>query len=144
MEGSVHEYRDKKASTVAGSLDGVGKLSVIVGLWLLIAPFVIMTGYSGNSSYYVWNDAIVGGLVVLITLVRVSSAYQYIGLSLFSAFLGAWLVVVTVWSDTQHPESYDLFAKTHNIIAGAVICLLAAWSVTASLKSRDRGNRDIR
>lgn len=67
-----------------------GGVKMILGLWLIIAPFFLR--YSDITSAF-WNDIIVGVLVVIFAGVRIFEAIRQTVLSWINTVLGVWLIL---------------------------------------------------
>jgi hypothetical protein len=77
------------------------------------------------------NNVVVGIVVALFALIRASSGYRRAGWSWFNGLLGLWLVISPfVLGFPNH-----FAAMLNNVIAGAVIALLAFTSA-ASVEPR--------
>jgi hypothetical protein len=97
-------------------------LNAIVGVWLIVAPWVL--GYKpGNPR---WNDVAFGALVALLALTRVFGAYRQSWISLANALIGAWLVVSAFTIDTSG------LALVNDLVCGALVAVYALSSASAS------------
>jgi hypothetical protein len=101
---------------------GASGLNFLLGLWLLISPWVL--NYGGRDPY--WNDIVFGAIFAFIALVRTSGAYRESWLSWLNALIAAWVFVSAFW--LQHGNA----AVTNNWIVGIVMFILAVWSASAT------------
>jgi hypothetical protein len=106
-------------------------LNVLVGLWLLISPFVL--GFSAPTNVpfrpsAMWNDIILGIVIAIIAAIRFFGAYQATWLSWLNVILGIWVIVspwVLGFSSTPTPM-WD------NVIVGIVVVILGIWAAVTS------------
>ena len=97
-------------------------VNLLLGLWLIVAPFVL--DYSGGDPY--WNDIVFGGIVAVLALVRVAGAAGASWLSYLNGLIGAWLFISAFWLDDTSQAAWN------DVIVGAVIFIFALVSATAS------------
>lgn len=97
-------------------------LNAIAGIWLIIAPFVL--GYRTGDPY--WNDIVFGAVILVLGVVRATGAYRESWLSWLNALAGAWIFVSAFWLDNSSQAIWN------DLIAGAVVVILALLSATAS------------
>lgn len=116
--------------TARGQIATASGLNVIVGIWLIIAPFLL--GHPAISAA-VWNDVIVGILVLIFAGIRISGAYQAAWLSWINFVLGIWMIVAPFVFGYAGISAAALW---NDIIVGAIILVLAAWSALATQASR--------
>jgi hypothetical protein len=105
-------------------------LNIILGLWLIIAPWVLDYSSQNNA---VWNQVVIGIAVATLALVRAAAPAKFAGLSWTNFVLGAWLVVapfVLRYNDTTNTA----LIYWNDIIVGVLILALAAWSAMATPK----------
>ena len=103
------------------SAAGAGWLSLLVGVWLVVSPFVLDYGDDDAS----WNPVLVGFIVVLLALRRITG---------FRSALPGWLEVgAGVWlaaSGFLLAESGD--AEVNAWVTGVVVVFLGLSSLAAS------------
>jgi hypothetical protein len=97
-------------------------LTVLAGIWLIIAPFVLAYG---NGDPY-WNDIVFGAIVTLLALARVLGASRAAWLSVLNMLIGAWIFISAFWLD----DTWN--AGTNDIILGAIVFILALVSASAT------------
>ena len=112
-----------------GQISFASGLNLALGVWLILTPFLF--GY--QAPVVLWNNVIVGALVVLLAWARIANRAGASTPAWFNALLGLWMVVsplmfaygnaAVVWS---------------NVIAGAGILVLGAWS--GSVRGPTRGH----
>jgi hypothetical protein len=104
--------------------------NLAVGLWLLIAPFVL--AYNVASDAATWNDVIVGIVVASLAAIRAFGAYSQGWLSWSNVALGVWLII------TPFALGYSEHADPlwNDIIVGVIVASLGTWS---ALESTRRG-----
>ena len=114
-EVSSKVSRYPQNATVGGSA-----INILIGIWLILSPFVV-TAFVGLQNAR-WNNVIVGILVAIFGLVRLSN-YSKTGWSWCNFVLGIWLII----SPFALAFSSVTVAVWHNVIVGIVVGLLA-WS----------------
>jgi hypothetical protein len=127
---------EREAAVHAGDVTTASALNVVAGVWLIIAPWVLI--YSTADPR--WNDVVFGAIVTLFALVRVSGAHRTTGLSWINAAIGVWLFIAAFTIDVSS------IATANDIVLGVVVFLLAIWSASASealagLRPRSRTGR---
>ncbi|MFW6060073.1 MAG: SPW repeat protein [Phycisphaeraceae bacterium] len=101
---------------------GASGANIILGIWLIIAPFVL----TYELPRAVWNDVIVGFLVVIFAGSRLA-ALRHTWLSWVNVVLGLWLIAAPFVLGYFEPE-----AIWNDVILGIVVLILAAWSASAT------------
>jgi hypothetical protein len=112
---------ERRAAVATGS--GV---NVLVGLWLLTAPF--MLDYGSGDPY--WNDLGAGVVIVAAGIVRVMRPRGAVWPSFVNVCAGAWVFASVFWLDTSQRAAWN------DGIAGIAVTALALASASAAL-SRD-------
>lgn len=116
-----------------GSLKGIAQtfsgLNVLVGIWLLAAPWVL--GY-GEVPTALWNDRIVGGATLLFAGIRVFAPARVAFFSWLNVVLGIWLVASPFV--LQYGEGFVLrnVAFWNDLLSGLAIIALAWLSADAT------------
>ena len=95
----------------------------------MIAPFAL--GYSDVTAG-VWNDALVGLVVLSFAWYRVGRPSRGIGLSWTNAVLGGW----EIFAPFALGYSAIMAGVWNDVVTGVVILSLAAWSAVAGAKLR--------
>ncbi|GAB4327334.1 MAG: hypothetical protein Kow0010_10870 [Dehalococcoidia bacterium] len=112
-------------STAKTTVHWVSGTNLIVGLWLLLAPFALL--YTGTTAA-LWNDLIIGVAVVSFALLRVVTPLRSEVIGWTNVGLGLWLLAAP-WL----LEYSSVAAATWNdVIVGATIIVLAGSSALAS------------
>ncbi len=125
MDGTTRPVRSQNA--------GASGLNILLGIWLIIAPFVL--GYARIEAAQT-NDVIVGIIVAIIATIRTFGAFTQPGWSWVNVLLGVWLIIapfVLGYSGGPTPLWND-------IILGVVIAILAWTSAASSPKNLPPGN----
>ncbi len=104
-----------------GHIRTLSGINVLAGIWLIISPFIF--AFSGNL-VAMWNDIIVGAIIGIIALVSASRPLRTSGLNWVNAVLGVW----TLFAPFVIAFS-TMAALWNNIIVGAIVAVLAVWSV---------------
>src|SRR5438445_7769765 len=65
-------------------------LNVIAGIWMIISPFILVFT---NLQTALWNNIIVGVVVLVLAWIRAANPDRLIGLSWLNLVLGLWLIV---------------------------------------------------
>lgn len=93
--------------------DGTSWVNIVLGMWVLISPFVLAT----QSFKTIWNNVLTGAVIGILALIR--SRMHRPGWSWLNLILGIWLVI----------SPFVLFASGvaiwNNIIAGIIIAASA-------------------
>ncbi|HZU34388.1 MAG TPA: SPW repeat protein [Gemmataceae bacterium] len=100
-------------------------LNLLLGIWLIISPFVLP--YSLNHAA-LWDTIAVGILVLCFAAARGMNPVRWIGLSWLNVLLGIWLIispfVLGYWSVWP--------ALWNNIACGIFLGLVSLWSGAAT------------
>lgn len=109
--------------------------NVIVGVWLIAAPFVLNFE---NSDVAQWNHIIVGAAVALMALIRATDPDHRAGISWTNVVLGAWMVAapfVLGYSGVNE-------AQTNSIVTGLIIIALGAFSAYETNEAHTEEGRE--
>lgn len=95
-------------------------INVILGIWLIVAPFILGTN---SSTAVLWNDIILGIVVVVMAGTRLSNV-QITWPSWVNVIAGLWLIIApfVLGYSTMANARYE------DIIVGIVVALVALWS----------------
>jgi hypothetical protein len=104
-------------------------LSVVAGLWLIVAPFVLNYGVGDQA----WSDVVFGGLVALLAVVRVAGAHRTEWMSWTVVVVGAWIFASAFLLDETTT------ASVNDIVVGA---LVAVFGVTSAMATHDAQRAD--
>jgi hypothetical protein len=92
---------------------GSGWVNIVLGIWVIVSPFVL----AFHSSKAVWSNVVTGIIVGILALIRWRMRQP--GWSWLNLILGAWLVI----------SPFVLFlsaaAMWNNVILGIIIAALA-------------------
>lgn len=94
------------------SRPGVAGMNVVLGIWLIISPFVL--GFTRNQTA-MWNDIAVGIAVALVALS---------GVSWWNVVLGIWLIISPFVLGFANAPTL----LWNNIILGALVFVVAVSS----------------
>ncbi|HET9017633.1 MAG TPA: SPW repeat protein [Thermomicrobiaceae bacterium] len=109
-------------STQATLASGV---NVVAGIWLIVAPFVLGFSVMRDS---MWNGIVVGSIVAVLAALRLWQTWTSTWLSWVNALLGAWMIA-SPWIYFHSNVTAVLWS---DIVAGAVILVMAIWSALAT------------
>ncbi|MGB9475336.1 MAG: SPW repeat protein [Candidatus Udaeobacter sp.] len=103
------------------TMGGASWVNVLLGIWVLISPFMVQFARLPAA---MWNNVIVGIVIALLALIRTSTPWQS-GWSWANVILGIWMII----------SPFALGAMTtailwNNIILGIVIALVACANAT--------------
>jgi hypothetical protein len=104
-------------------------LNIILGLWLIIAPFVL--GFNSMMGA-MWNSIIFGVIVLALAVVgeyNVSETWS----RWINAVIGLWIVVSPFFMGFAS----DAGLMWNNIIVGLLIIIFSGWSISMA----SRGSR---
>ena len=100
--------------------------TMFAGVWLSISPWL----YGSYTDRSAWNSWVVGSVVLILAVIRLSRPLGTVALSWINCVLGVW----TFFS----PWIYGYLGQTgrsvNNFVAGAIMFLAAAWSATHAPK----------
>lgn len=97
--------------------------NLLLGLWLIIAPFLLSYATSASRG----NDITIGIIVALLAAFRLLGVYRAAWLSWLNALLGIWLIIAPFV--LRYGSSSALW---NDVIVGLFIAFLGLWSATAS------------
>lgn len=106
-------------------------LNILAGLWLVIAPFVLV--YATTAG--VWNSVIVGLLVAILAGIRAFRPGSPAWMSWANVVLGFWVIIA------PFIFAYATFDARlwNNIIVGIIIAALGAWSAMSTSRGEPTG-----
>ncbi len=102
---------------------GASSINILLGIWLIIAPFVLNYANLGVAET---NDIIVGIIVAVVAAIRSFGGFGQPGWSWINILAGIWLIIapfVLGYSNNATPLWND-------IILGIIIAILA-WTSAA-------------
>lgn len=103
-------------------------LNVLLGLWLIMAPWVL--DYSGQNNA-VWNQVVIGIAIASLAVIRVLAPDRAAGLSWTNFALGAWLIIAPFLL-TYNDTGDTAVIYWNDIIVGLLVLALAAWSAVST------------
>ncbi len=98
----------------------VGGISLIAGLWLMLAAYMMGLGFMSNVF-------IVGVLVAVFSIIELSSIESVTWVSWVNGILGAWLLVSPLFLGGM--VASELW---NSVILGIIILGLAIWGSTSA------------
>lgn len=118
--------------TTKSQVQTASSTNALIGIWLIIAPFALAYFHTASA---VWNDIIVGAVILLAAGARAAAPSSNVGLSWLNVVLGAWLVIA--------PFALGNGAITANVwndaVVGLAVVCLAAWSAVAGQRLHGGG-----
>jgi hypothetical protein len=142
---SAPQYADADAIGGPGAGGGVSSttgivamasgMNVLLGLWLIIAPWVLDYSTQENA---VWNQVVIGIAITTLALVRAAVPSSEPALSWTNFVLGGWLVLapfVLTYNDTTSVTAI----YWNDIIVGLAVLTLAGISAAAGRGGRQAG-----
>jgi hypothetical protein len=99
-------------------------INIVLGAWLIIAPFVM--GYTDTAA--MWNSIIVGVIVAILAWIRAANPASAPWLSWVNAVLGVWLIIAPFILGFSGMTG----SKWTNIVVGVGIAIFGAWSALAT------------
>lgn len=112
-------YAQTASAQARGQIRGASGINLAIGIWLIIAPFLLAT-----TGVAMLNDVVVGIAIALLAAVRVSRpAVSTKPASWINAVLGAWLIIAPFALGYISPAAF-----WNDIIVGAAVLILGIWS----------------
>jgi hypothetical protein len=109
-----------------GQVSTASGLDVLAGIWLLISPFVL--AFHRLSGIATSNDVVLGIIIGLLALGRLSSPVRSAWMSWINVVLGIWVLISPWVLGFGNVQS----AVTNNVIMGIIVIILAGWSALAT------------
>jgi len=100
-------------------------INIVLGLWLILSPWVFDYG----GSHAVLNSVFVGALIAILAASRLASLRPTVGLSGINFVLALW----TIASPWVCGYAANFGAAGDNVILGIMVAVLAIWSGRATL-----------
>ncbi len=112
---------------VKGTSVWISSVNVIAGIWLIIAPFVLLYG-SGKARV---NDIVLGIVIGIFALIRaLVPGAGTVWLSWLNALWGIWLIIGSfVLGSTE-------VTRTNDIILGIIVLVFGLWSQAETEQGR--------
>jgi hypothetical protein len=124
VDPSPRFYRDWR-----GGVAAAGMLTLLVGAWLIVSPFVL--NYTAGDSRL--NPMIVGAVVAFLSLARLG-AWRAEWLSAINVALGAWLFASGFWLAESPAATWNAW------LFGVAVVVLALLSIDATEEGRMEGS----
>src|SRR5579871_6065746 len=100
----MDSYSDNEVRFVNG-------LSILAGIWLVVAPFVIHYASTGNQ----WQEVVFGAAIIVVSLVRLAMP-KITWPSWINLLIGAWLIIAP-WTI----PNTSIAAKWNEVILGIIV-----------------------
>jgi hypothetical protein len=120
MDNRQHINAGASEATTAGT----SWLNIVLGIWVIISPFVVQFARLPAA---MWNNVIVGIVIAVLAIIRTSAPRQT-GWSWVNVILGIWMIISPFVLGVMTTALF-----WNNIILGIVIALIA-WG-NASLRT---------
>lgn len=112
--------KEEQAKTTA---QGLGVISLILGIWLIVSPF--MLSYDTGSAM---NDTVVLGIIVsILSIIRLAAPSQRWA-GWLNILAGLWLIIAPFIFSFDGAVTY-----WNDIIVGVVLAVVAFWAVSTSI-----------
>lgn len=112
------EMTDNRAASVWTST-----LNVVAGIWLIIAPFLLL--YRNSTARI--NDIVVGAVIVVFALIRaIAPGAGTAWLSWLNTLCGLWLIVASF------ALGYAGVARPNEVILGIIVVIFGLWSAVSA------------
>ncbi len=95
-------------------------ITVVLGVWLIIAPFVI----TFPNTIAMWNSIVVGVIVLVLSWIRAANPVSAPGLSWLNAILGLWLIVAPF----VLRFSASMSSRWNDIVLGIAVIVFSVWA----------------
>ncbi len=99
--------------------------NVLLGIWLIISPFVL--GHARSNAFLV-NNIVLGIVIGVLALIRSSGSDPRAGTSWLNIILGIWLII----SPFALGFSNLMGPMINNVVVGIVVALIALGSASGS------------
>lgn len=112
---------------------------VLLGLWLIVAPWLLGYGYLTTAF---WNSLIVGVVVAVIALARIILPNEFANVSWLNAALGLWLILspfVFNYGTERMVEVGNINSAVGNHIVTGIFLTVLAWLSAEFNNPRWRG-----
>lgn len=113
---------DEVRNALAAKAGTASFLNFVAGIWLILSPFVLRFA---DLPVALWNTLAVGVAVLVVAAARTARPAQHVALSWVNCALGIWLIAAPF---ILHYSMYTT-AMGNDVIVGALVGLLALWSV---------------
>lgn len=125
----AYRYRDQATQTNVASV-----INILAGLWLIASPWIYtgspaVQGMPGGAAPIgAWNSVIVGMVVALFAVIRLSSGAVTAPLSWVNAALGAWMIAApwVIGYAADPPRTWN------SVIVGIIVLIMAIISASGS------------
>jgi hypothetical protein len=115
-------------------MKGITWINLLLGIWLIIAPFVLMTTAVG-SARWTGNDVVLGILLIAFSWWILAAYGTPMGAIWFQAVCGVWLIIapfVLAYSATRVAMSNDIVSGIIAIIVAVIASRAPAKTPTAA------------
>lgn len=117
-------YREDRA----GEIQALSGINFILGIWLIISPWII--GYVSASAK--WDQVGIGIAVLILAAIREVAPSQHWA-SFLNGLVGVWALIAPIFLYFGRPAGY-----WNSIIVGIVIAILAFWNSSLHIAGNGR------
>jgi hypothetical protein len=119
-------------------------VTLIAGLWLVAAPFVLEYGDAATWVDGYWNDVLVGAAIAVVSATRIVTPLFTAPLSLATAGLGIWLIVAP-FALGYNVDGESSAATANDITTGIVVLVfaVASWLVGSWVNLRQSRDQQL-
>lgn len=111
----------------------VSGVTLVLGVWLAITPFLWTYGDSGGGLDARWNDVLVGVALAAVGVARLTRPIRLVTATALGGLLGGWLTIAPFLLDYGFgPDSTR--ATFTDVLVGAIV---AALAMAGYLNARD-------
>ncbi|WP_033288085.1 SPW repeat domain-containing protein [Amycolatopsis jejuensis] len=114
-------------------------LTLLVGLWLGFAPFVVHFGLADPSGFVDIDDVVLAIVVSVLAMIRMTAPKDLPVLSLINAAAGVWLAgTAFLFSASGHPVR----AVVNDVVCGVLLVALGVTSAVLTYRQRAAARRE--
>jgi SPW repeat-containing protein len=106
-----------------GIIQSLGGINIILGIWLIVTPYVF--GYTSSAAK--WNQTIFGVVVLILAALRLGAMRQQ-WISFLNGLAAIWLVIAPFILSYNRSVAY-----WNEVIVGVIVGVLAFWNSGVSL-----------
>jgi len=111
-----------------GIIQSLGGINVILGIWLIVTPYIF--GYTSSAAK--WNQTIFGVVVLILAAIRLSALRQQ-WISFLNGLAAIWLIIAPFILSYNRSVAY-----WNEVVVGVIVGVLAFWNSGISLNPTGR------